>query len=152
MAAQNTSFKAYLGQLEDFLNLYLVKKAPALPTNVKEFIVKFAPWVTLILLVISLPVLLAVFGLGAFLMPFSFLGGPTLGVSYMLTLVLTAVTIILEALAIPGLMKQKQSAWYLVFYASLVSAVEAVVGLHITSLIGVAVGLYFLFQVRSYYK
>ena len=39
------------------LDEYLVKKAPfALPDGVKEFIVRFGPWISLVLLVLSLPV------------------------------------------------------------------------------------------------
>ena len=71
--AKSKDFKSYLKQLEDLLSEYLVKKAPALPANIKEAIVNFAPWVTLVVLILTLPVVLAVFGLGAFFAPFSFL-------------------------------------------------------------------------------
>lgn len=67
--------KSYLSGLENVCEEYLVKKAPALPEGAKEAIVKFGPWIALILLVLSAPVLLGLLGLGTVLMPFSYLGG-----------------------------------------------------------------------------
>ena len=44
VSTKNTDLKGALGQLEKFLEEYLVKKAPfTLPTNIKEIIVNFAP-------------------------------------------------------------------------------------------------------------
>jgi len=149
----NNSVKGYMKQLEDLLSDYLVKKAPALPTNIKEVIVNFAPWVTLILLILTLPVVLAVFGLGAILSPLSFMGGLTMGTNYLLTLVFSAVMLVLEALAIPGLFKKARSAWNLLFYSALVGALQNLVTFNLGGLIiGTLLGLYLLFQVREYYK
>ena len=53
--AKSKDFKSYLKQLEDLLSEYLVKKAPALPANIREAIVNFAPWVTLVVLILTLP-------------------------------------------------------------------------------------------------
>jgi hypothetical protein len=145
--------KSGLRQLEDLLAEYLVKKAPALPNNVKEIIVKFAPWVTLIVMLMTLPLVLAVFGLGAIFAPFSFLGGLHTGVSYMISIALSAVALVLEALAIPGLFKRSRGGWNLVFYSALVQAVESAVTFNLGGLvIGSLVSLYFLFQIREYYK
>jgi hypothetical protein len=145
--------KSYLKQLEDLLAEYLVKKAPALPTNIKEVIVKFAPWATLVVLILTLPIVFAVFGLGAILAPLSFLGGVTMGTNYIVTLVLSGVQLVLEAMAIPGLFKTSRSAWNLVFYAALVGAVQNVATFNLGGLvIGTLLSLYILFQVREYYK
>lgn len=153
MAAQN-DLKSSLGKLEDTLAEYLVKKAPVqLPKNVKDVIVQFAPWVTLVLLVMTLPILLAVFGLSAILAPLSFLGGVNAGMNYFITLAVAAVTVVLEGLAIPGLFKRSKGAWNLLFYASLVGVVQNVLTFNVGGLvIGSLLGLYFLFQVREYYK
>ena len=35
-------------QLNKTLEMYLVKRAPALPKNIKEILVKFAPWLAII--------------------------------------------------------------------------------------------------------
>ncbi|OGK23902.1 hypothetical protein A3A46_01045 [Candidatus Roizmanbacteria bacterium RIFCSPLOWO2_01_FULL_37_13] len=150
---QGKSYKSYLKQLEDLLSEYLVKKAPALPVNVKEAIVKFAPWVTLVVFIITLPVVFAVFGLGAILAPLSFLGGVNAGTNYILSLVFSAIQLVLEAMAIPGLFKRSKSAWTLVFYASLVGGVQSIVTFNLGGLIiGTLLSLYILFQVKEYYK
>ncbi len=61
-----------------FLDFYLVRKAPfQLPDNVREWIVKFGPWIALVLLVLSLPPLLFVLGIGTVLMPFGGYGYAT---------------------------------------------------------------------------
>jgi len=49
--------------LEDTLDLYFGQKAPPMPANVKELLVRFAPWVTLVLLLITLPAVLIALGL-----------------------------------------------------------------------------------------
>lgn len=148
-----TSNSSPLAQLEETLDLYFGKKAPALPANVKEVIVKFAPWITLVLVVMSLPAVLALLGIGALLTPLSYLGGANSGFSYMLSLIFLAVSVLLEALSIPGLFKRTKQGWNFVFYSSLVSILSNVVNFNLSSLvIGTLVSFYFLFQIKSYYK
>ncbi len=153
METKSSDFKGYLAKLENLLAEYLVKKAPAIPANFKEVIVKFAPWVTLIILILTLPLVLAVFGLGALLAPLSFMGGMTAGTNYILTLVLSGIQLVLEAMAIPGLFKRTKGAWNLVFYAALVGGIQNLVTFNLGGLlIGTLLSLYILFQVREYYK
>jgi hypothetical protein len=150
MAAKSS---AGLGQLEATLEEYLVKKAPPLPPNIKEAIVQWGPWITLVLLVLSLPALLALLGLGALLAPVSFMGGARAGAGYMLSMLTLAVVLVLEGMAIPGLMKRQMSAWRLMFYATLVSAVSSLLSGNVLGMIlGTLISLYLLFQVKSYYK
>lgn len=150
--------KAGLGQLEETLDLYLVKKAPfQLPANAKELIVKIAPWATLIILIITLPLVLLAFGLGALVAPFSFLAGPQYGVaygtSYVISMVVLAVALIMEALAIPGLFARSMKGWRLVYYSTLISLVSSLIQFNIFGgLFSALIGLYFLFQIKSYYK
>src|SRR3989344_9554377 len=145
----STGYKTYLKQLEDLLHEYLVKKAPALPSNIKDAIVKFAPWATLVIFILTLPAILLVFGFGALMAPFSFMGGLTAGTNYILTFVFSAIQMVLEAMAIPGLFKNSRSAWNLVYYATLVGAVQYVVTFNLGGLlIGSLLSLYILFQVR----
>ena len=149
----STGYKTYLKQLEDLLHEYLVKKAPALPSNIKDAIVKFAPWATLVIFILTLPAILLVFGFGALMAPFSFMGGLTAGTNYILTFVFSAIQMVLEAMAIPGLFKNSRSAWNLVFYATLVGVLQNVVTFNLGSLIiGSLLSLFILFQVREYYK
>lgn len=152
--AQTTDPKKLLGQLTDTLELYLVKKAPfSLPTGVKEFIVNVGPWITLVLMILTLPVILALLGLGAILAPFSFMGGLNAGFGYIVGIVVAIITLVLEAMALPGLFKRKMAGWNLVYYAILLQAVEHILRFDIGGLIiGTTLSLYFLFQVREYYK
>src|SRR5437868_13651664 len=108
-----------MDQLDKTLQIYLVKKAPALPEKWQLVLVKYLPWITLILLILALPVVLALFGLSLFLAPLSFMGGVGNGVQYMLAIGVLIITLILEAMAIPGLFKRSKSAWRLLYYSAL---------------------------------
>lgn len=150
---KGTDFKSSMSSLEETLEVYLVDKAPKLPENIKEIIVKFAPWISLIVLVVTLPAILLAFGLGALVAPFAFLGGLHAGVSFGVGMLFGAVILVLEALAIPGLFGRKRSAWNLLFYASILGAVQNLISFNLGGLIiGTLVSFYFLFQVNSYYK
>lgn len=149
MATANAS----LSNLETTLNEYFVKKAPfQLPVGVKEFIVSFGPWITLVMLVLSLPIILAAIGLGAILAPFAVLGGAN-AAAFTVGTVFSLATLVLEAMALPGLFKRKKAGWNLLFYASLVSVAGALVALDLVgAVLSAVIGWYFIFQVRSMYK
>lgn len=142
-----------LSSLEETLNEYLGKKAPQLPPNAKEAIVKFGPWITLVLLVLSLPAVLALFGLGTLFSPFSYMMGVQMGLAYTLSLVVLAVSLVLEALAIQPLMHRSKKGWNLMYYATIVGTVSSVLASQLGgAILGALISLYILFQVRSYYK
>lgn len=151
-----------LGDLETKLDDLLVAKAPfQLPANVKEWIVKFSPWITLVLLILLLPAVLAVIGLGAVVGGVATTYGVVVGPLYWLALIVLIVEIGLMAFSIPALLKRQKSGWNLVFYSQLISIAYAVlnwlsspldvIGL-LFSLIGVVIGLYILFQIRPLYR
>lgn len=145
--------KQYITKLQDFLDLYFGKKAPQLPVNVKEAIVKYSPYLALILVVIAVPGLLLALGLTALATPFAAMGGFSYGTAFTLSALVLLVSLGLEVAAIPGLFKRSQSAWSLMFYSSLINAVYQLVTLNLVGLvIGSAISFYFLFQIRSYYK
>ena len=133
-----------------FLDFYLVQKAPfQLPDNVKEFIVKYGPWITVVLLVLTLPPLLFVLGLGTALMPFGGIGYAT-GFTYLTIVLLIQVGLMVAAL--PGLFARKMSGWTLVFYSELASIVFSLLsGSILGVIVGGLIGLYILFQVRPLY-
>jgi hypothetical protein len=151
----NTTAPASAG-LEDTLDLYFGQKAPSMPDNVKELLVRFAPWVTLVLLLITLPAVLIALGLGALAAPLAFLIGPGYGVSYGVTytlgMIILGVSVLLEALSIPGLFKRSRQGWRYAYYATLVGIAGNLIGLNITSaIVSALVGFYILFQIRPYY-
>lgn len=141
-----------LHQLEMWLDDILGHKAPAIPANGREAIVKIAPWITLVLLIIALPFVLALFGASAILSPFAFLGGVHAGFSYLITWGLVLVTFVIQIIALPGMFKRKRKSWQLLFYSSLITGLMNILSINIGGLIGTIIGLYLLFQIRSYYK
>jgi hypothetical protein len=150
MAKQNT-YGGVITQLESSLEDFFLKKLPGLPANIKEIIVKFGPWLALVGLVFSIPTLLAALGLQG-VMTSGYLGnGYTYG--YSLALWISIASMVLMAVALPGLFKRKMSAWKLMFYSALVMAVYNLVIFSLGSLIiGTGISLYILFQIKSYYK
>ena len=136
--------------LVGFLDFYLVKKAPfQIPDGGREWIVKFSPWITVVLLVLLLPLLLVALGIGTFFMPF---GGPGYATGFgFLTLVLI-VELGLMIAALPGLFARKMAGWRLLFYSQLVSIVFSLLsGSIIGGLLFGLISLYILFQVRPLY-
>ena len=142
-----------LTQLEELLETYFGEKAPALPEGIKEFIVNFGPWITLLMIIIALPAILAVLGLGTMAIPFSYLGGFQFGLRHTISMVLVGATLILEIIALPGLFKRKLSAWKLMFYVSLIAVVQSALTMNFSGLIiGSLISWYVLFQIKKLYR
>jgi hypothetical protein len=148
------SNKSLIPQLEELLDLYLVKKAPfQLPANAKELIVKYGPYITIVLMLLLLPVILLALGFSAVLLPVvGAATGVNMGLMVTLGLVFAIASLVLEALSLPGLFKRSKVGWNFVFYALLVSVVSYAIHLNVLSVIFSVVSFYFLFQIRSYYK
>lgn len=153
MTSSNKDISNSLGKLESTLKVYFVDKAPfQLPTGVKEFLVQYGPWITLALLILALPVMFAALGLTALLSPFSSMAGARAEINY-LSVILGIIVLILRAMALPGLFRRSKSGWNLLFYSTIVSAIDSLLTLNIAGLVlGLLIGWYILFQIRSYYK
>jgi len=153
MAEKNLGLKQGVSQLEDTLEVYLVKKAPfSIPENLKELIVQFTPYLTILGIVGSVLILF-----GALVSPFTGFLGPRYALSYsfnyVLSMVALAVVVVLEAMAVPGLFKRQEKAWRFLFYASLVNAVSGFLGGDwVGMIIGTLLFWYVLFQVKEYYR
>jgi hypothetical protein len=150
MANSNVSLPE---QLESTLSLYLYQKAPHLPPNWQEILVKFLPFLTVLFVILSLPLLLAAFGLSTVMAPFVFLSeGIGWGTTFSLPLIIFAVSVVLEAAAIPGLFNRSSKAWYLIYYSTLVNAAYNFLTFNLVGfIIGGVVSLYVLFQIKKYY-
>jgi hypothetical protein len=135
-----------------FLDYYLVEKAPfQLPDGVKEWIVQFGPWITLVILILSLPAVLLVLGLSALVFVPAAATGQAGGLTFAVMALI--VQLLLMGAAIPGLMKRSMSGWNLVFYSEVLNLVYSVLsGSIVSGIISTVIGLYILFQIRSYYK
>jgi hypothetical protein len=133
-----------------FLDYYLVQKAPfQIPGNGREIIVKYGPWIAVVLLVLSLPPLLLALGLGALVVPF---GGVAYAAGFTYVTLLVLVNIALLVAALPGLFARKMSGWNLLFYAQIVGFITSLLmGSVVSGLVMLVITLYILFQVRGLY-
>ncbi|MBI5530254.1 MAG: chromate transporter [Candidatus Doudnabacteria bacterium] len=141
--------------MENFFKTYLFDKAPFhLPPNVREMIVKFGPWITLVIMVLALPIILVAFGLSTFLAPFAMMSGAYhVGFFGFVIAAVNIASLVLEASALPGLFARQKRGWQLVYYASLLSAVAQILsGQIFGAIIGLIISMYFLFQIKEYYK
>lgn len=145
--ATNAAPKNLIG----FLDYYLVQKAPfQLPPNAKEWIVKFGPWITVVLLILALPPLLFILGIGTALMP---VGGATYAAGFGLAAIVLLIEVGLLVAALPGLFARKMSGWRLLFYSQLAAITLSLLSGSIVA--GLLIGLmamYILFQIRPLYR
>ena len=146
----NTPADAPPKDLIGFLDFYLVNKAPfQIPDAGREWIVKFGPWITVVLLILTLPILLVALGIGVFFMPWGGVGYAT-GFGVMTIVIIIEIGLMIAAL--PGLFARKMAGWTLLFYSQLVSIVYNVLtGNVVGGLLVGLIGLYILFQVRTKY-
>ncbi len=147
-----------LSQLDKVSQEYFVTKAPlALPENLKEFIVKVAPYVSVVLAILLLPVVLAVFGLSALLAPVGMMGqayfNPLSSLWGIVGWIFSVAGLVLWIMAIPGLFARSKKGWTFSWYNTLLNFVQSIfTGNLIGGLISLVVGLYVLYQVKDKYK
>lgn len=145
-------------KLEVTLEEYLGKKAPQLPESWREIAVKLAPYLVIVSVLFGGLGFLALLGLGTFLVPLGTIGGmmtgrPFLSFGFVLNTIFLGAMVLLEGLAIPGLFSRSKKAWNFLYWSVLVGAVQNIASLNIGGLvIGGLLSMYFLFQVKEYYK
>lgn len=136
----------YLTQIEATLDLYFGKKAPPMPENIKELIVKFSPHLIILAIALSFIDYLGIAGISGV----SGLGAVS---NFSLWGLLALAALVIEAIAIPGLLKRTKQSWELMFYAALITLVSNLLSLNLDSLlISGIISFYILFQIKSYYK
>lgn len=137
-----------------FLDYYLVKKSPIqLPENAKAWIVKYGPWIDVVLLILTLPILLIALGISAVFLPFAGVAAPGAATGIGILWLVTLVQFGLMAAALPGLFARQMRGWMLVFYAQVISLVLNLLhGNIVGAILGAVIGFFILFQIRSYYK
>jgi hypothetical protein len=163
-----------LQPLEKSLDDIFGKQAPALPPNGKKFIVQVVPWLSLIGGLFTLYSAYLLWNWAHTANTFidyanslsAAYGGPQvassrLSVGIWIGLAVLVVEGLLYVLAFPGTKDRKKSGWNLLFYAMLINIAYGLVimftsyggvGSLIGTLIGSAIGFYFLFQIRGNYS
>jgi hypothetical protein len=133
-----------------FLDFYLVKKAPfQIPDGAKEWIVKWGPWISLVILIVFLPVVLLGLGISTFFWPLA--GVAASGLAFAWIFLLVDLGLIVASL--PGLFARKMSGWNLAFYARIAEVLYWLLSLSIVNaLLSALIGLYILFQIREKYS
>lgn len=153
MTKKNNDGKKILVELESKLESIFLDKLPALPDKAKELIVKYGPYVAVVFLVISIPMILTLIGIGVATTGLVSLAGARSGFGYIISIVFGLVMMVLEIMAIKGLFKRQKKAWKLLFYISLIQAVLNILRFDLGGLIiGTGISWYILFQIKSYYK
>ena len=148
---EKKDLKNILVQLEEKL-VEISKKLPQLPDGLLEFSVKYGPYLMIVGLVIGIFGLLTTFGLMAAFSPLA-VTSYNYGSRFSLYGLFGLASMVLTAIAIPGLLKRAKSAWNLMFYSSLITTISYLVDMNLGSLvIGTALNWYFLFQIRKFYK
>jgi hypothetical protein len=155
MAAKATT-KVSVGktaQWEKTLESYFVGKAPALPQGIKDFLVKYGPYLVIVSVLFGIQGLLALYRLNSAVSSLYYAVGYTMGTQYYLGLAFSAVALVLEGLAIKGLLARTKQGWNMLFYATLVNGVYMLVSMNLVGLVlGMLISLYVLFQIKSAYK
>jgi hypothetical protein len=144
-----------LKQLEDSL-AELAKKLPHLPQNVQEIFAKYGPYLILISAIGStLSVLSMIFGInGLRFIAYYSPGGGVWGYYWTVLILGTALTALLQIIGLQkGLLKQTRAGWQFAFYASLINIVSTLLLTYfVNALVGGAISLYLLFEIREYFK
>lgn len=152
-----------LAGLEKWLYDLLVVKAPYhLPTVSTDWIVRYGPWITLVLGLLLLPALyglLAFAGLLGSVMSIYVYYTPALSVWFWIALLVLTAQAVVMFVSIPMLLKRQRNGWLLLFYADLFSFVYSIFnaieyvsfGSFLWTFVATLIGLYFLFQIRRYY-
>ena len=140
-------------QLEKVL-MSLFGSLPNLPMNVREILVKLAPYFAIIGFVLSLPAILVMLGLGALASPILALGGNWASVGGSAFAVIFAIiNAILLGLSISGLFARHMEGWRYSYYNALAGGVYAILRYDLGGLIiGTGISLYILFQIRGSYR
>jgi hypothetical protein len=143
------SMDEWVKQMEEWFG-----KLPDLPGNVREWIVKLAPWFALVFGALGVLGSLAATGILAALSPFIALGG---GLGAAAGGIVGALAGLISSglmlAAFPGLRARKTAGWKYAFWSEAVNVTGALLVLNLAgAAVSALVGFYLLFQVKSYYK
>ncbi|MFC0183514.1 hypothetical protein SAMN04515674_11668 [Pseudarcicella hirudinis] len=132
--------------LEKELEPIFLKQLPAFPDNVKDLFVKIAPFLAIIWVIFGV----AGVGLTAILSPFAWFSGSLL---YGIGMLFLLVMVVLDGLAIPGLLNKTKAGWTWIYYAQFASVVfSLLMGNWIGGIIRAFIGFWILFQIREKYS
>jgi hypothetical protein len=129
---------------------------PSLPASIKELLVTFAPWLSLLGGAFGLLVFIPGMIFLLVLSPLAGMGGAGIGfVGTLIHLLLSVAGAVVSLMAFSGLRRRTLAGWTLAFWATAIYVVAGLLPLSIggivSTLFGGAVALYLLFQTKPYY-
>jgi hypothetical protein len=135
----------------------LFAKAPHIPANAREMLVKIAPWLALIFGVLGLVGIVSAGMLTSMLFSMAWIGGGAAQIALAVALIAGLLASILQLLAYSPLTAHKKQGWNYLFYGSVLSAIASLVDIifgygSLGSIIGALIGFWLLFEIRGYYK
>ena len=143
---------SFLAPLEKELNTIFYDKAPRLPKGLCEFLVMIAPYFTVVGVILLGIALLGMIGVGTLGLPVAFFAAPTYAFNYWVYAVVAVIAWLLRLASIPGLFARSKQGWNFMFYGVLWGGIVDLVSANFFGLVvGLALGFYFLFQLRPYY-
>ena len=148
MAENKTSVNSIITSVEKVYD-----KLPSLPKNVNEFIVTVTPWLALIFGILGVLGSLSAFGISVVASPLVALGGGfNAATGLIVATIIGLVASILELVAFPALLGRRRSGWTFLFWVEALGILSSIVSLSGFGVIMALIWLYFLFQIKPYYK
>lgn len=148
-----SDIKSIVSRLEDLGQTYLVKKAPTLPPEAKENIVKYLPYIIVVVVFLSIPSILSLIGFGSLINRSLYSLGFYYRPSFFIHALFLTTSVVLSGLSIKGLFAKKVSGWRFIYYSTLVNGVWSIISFDIGGIvIGLLLPLYILFQIQNHYK
>lgn len=131
----------------------LFKKIPGLPPGLVKVVAHLLPWLNIAIIVLSIPAVLAMIGVGIAGLPAVALGfGYGYGGGFLGALFLV-IQLVLFIAASAGLFKRSAKAWHRVYLAVLIGGLSNIIMLSLPGLIiGTGISLYLLFQVKPQFN
>lgn len=162
MPEEKASAKSSAGLVKQ-LEPYFTKQAPfQIPENGRKLIVEWLPWISLVIGILAIFAFLPLVGIGAFVSTLALSAGVASGGLFWLPALALLAQGVINLVAFPGLKDKKLSAWMLLFWADILFAIYQLlmiianpilaIGSLVGAAIGLLIGLYILFQIKSHYK
>lgn len=130
-----------------------VKKIPALPNNLRELLVQFAPWIIILSIAVGIPSILRVVSFLTTYRSGNYFYAQVIGPNYTLMVIFLVANLILKSLSVKGLFAKSIEGWNYIFYSVLLYAVYSLLTFYIVGgIIVTAISLYLVFQIKEYYK
>lgn len=158
-SAVTSKVKGHAGALESSI-APVFAKAPHLPQGWVKILTDIAPWLSLICGVFGVIGFLGILSAGSMLSSVDYLGvmgGGSYRTLFYVTGIFGLISGVLYLLAFNPLRKMEKKGWDYMFYALILSVISTIVtiiivGSGISSVVGVILGAYILFEVRGMYK